>query len=493
MADLLLQRKHELWHSPAGEAFATFVDRGIHKHYAVNGSEFHKLAQRLNYLEFGTAPALDAVRAAINIVAGEAEFAGKEYPVYSRIAHHERAIYVDVGDDQWQAIRIDATGWTVVPSSDVPVRFRRLASSKPLPLPEREGSLELIRVLFPNIEDSEWVLLQGWLLGCFQRTGGRAHLELQGGQGSGKSTLQRLLVSLIDPTEIPSRSVPRDEQAVMIAVQGKAVLAFDNVSMLVPEMADVWCRLSTGGGIGQRKLHTDQEEVLLKAQLPISWTAITPIAISRPDLQDRTISIHLEQLQDTTYRSEEEIEEAADEARPLLLGTLYDALARALARAGTFDLDRLPRLADFALWVEAAAPALGWEDGAFIDVLEASRASASAMAVDASAVGTLVLQMMKDRPQWSGPASALLKELKILAGDDVRKSRSFPKDPTRLSSQMRRIQRPLSVVGVWVGFNRSKYSRDITLTRNDALYGQEALPLAEPVQEPLLDSSDAKD
>jgi hypothetical protein len=52
-------------------------------------------------------------------------------------------------------------------------------------------------------------------------------------------------------------------------------------------------------------------------------------------------------------------------ARPRILGALLDAVSQALRRAPGVRLPRLPRMADFAIWVTAAAPALGWSGDYF--------------------------------------------------------------------------------------------------------------------------------
>lgn len=429
----------------------------------IQSSECAEWISLLFYRQTNRAIAGDAVKAAQNLLTAEAKFAGAELPVFSRIAHWEHGIYIDLGDAQWQAVHIDARGWEVISSDTVPVRFRRSRAALALPIPEAGGSLETLRIIFPNIDDAEWMMLVGFMIGCFQEDGARAFLELGGGQGSGKSTLARALISLIDPGEVTLRAMPKDEPALLIATLAKTLLGLDNLSHIPADLADALCRLSTGAGLGSRALYTNSEEVLLKAQIPVLWTCIEPQSIRRPDLQDRTISLRLDQLEDSTYRSEREIDKAFKDIRPRLCGALYTAVSCALANRDTLHLDRLPRLADFSLWVEAAAPSQGWEVGAFTDVFEASRAVASAMAVDASPVGTLILTFMEDRKHWEGPASDLLTELKALADDDAKRSRAFPRDPTRLSGQLRRLQRPLASMGVWVGFNRSRRSRDIVL------------------------------
>jgi hypothetical protein len=48
--------------------------------------------------------------------------------------------------------------------------------------------------------------------------------------------------------------------------------------------------------------------------------------------------------------------------------------------------------------------------------------------------------------------------------------RSFPKDATRLSGQLRLLVQLLRSVGVWVGFDRCGRGRGVTLDRNDLPY-----------------------
>jgi hypothetical protein len=59
--------------------------------------------------------------------------------------------------------------------------------------------------------------------------------------------------------------------------------------------------------------------------------------------------------------------------RTLILGALLDAVSCALRNAKNVRLDRIPRMADFAVWSEAAAPVLGWKPGALLDAYESNR------------------------------------------------------------------------------------------------------------------------
>ena len=69
-------------------------------------------------------------------------------------------LYLDLGDSSGRVIKIDASGWSIV---DRPgVNFKRPQGLLPLPLPSREGSIELLRP-FVNVTESDFHLLIGWM------------------------------------------------------------------------------------------------------------------------------------------------------------------------------------------------------------------------------------------------------------------------------------------------------------------------------------------
>lgn len=468
---VLNPRIHEKWHTSDREPMITLrnTETGVDSHHSLNSSETAEFLNYQHYLAVGKAPSEGTLKGVIGLLSAQAKYEGEKHEVFSRIGHWKDEIYVDLGNEKHEVVRISPAllpvGFAVLPSTDSPVRFRANPSAQAQPAPLPGGSLDSLWVLFPNVSPEDQILVTGHLIGCFQQHGGRAFLEILGGQGSGKSTLGRCLIALIDANLAPLRAMPRNEQDLLISVMHRIVAGMDNLSTILPEMADAFCRISTGAALSGRKLFTDSAEALFIAQLILIWTAIEPQAVRKPDLQDRTITIRLDQLATNGVASEREVIEVFEEIRPLLTGAIYTAVAVGLSRIDQVQIEKLPRLADFAIWVEACAPAFGWEEGKFLETFESSRAIASAMAVDASPVGILIVKMMESREHWEGKASELLTVLKELADDDQRRSRSFPKDAIRLSGQLRRMVQPLASVGVWVGFDRSGASRGIILDR----------------------------
>jgi hypothetical protein len=156
----------------------------------------------------------------------------------------------------------------------------------PLPRPQSGGQLATLK-RFLNIHDaSDWRLVVHWHLAALRPRGPYPVLVVYGGHGSAKTTLVRVLRSLVDPNTAPLRLPPRDVQNVAIAASNSWVVAYDNLSHLPDWLSDALCCISTGLGFATRSLFTDGEEVLFQAvrpivvngieevqHVPISWTA----------------------------------------------------------------------------------------------------------------------------------------------------------------------------------------------------------------------------
>lgn len=106
-------------------------------------------------------------------------------------------------------------------------------------------------------------------------------LILQGRQGPAKSTVARILRSLVDPSTSPIRTPPKEERDLAIAARSAQVVAFDNLSGLPDWLSDAICKLSTGGGFTARKLYTDDEEELFVFKRPVILNGIDAIAWRR--------------------------------------------------------------------------------------------------------------------------------------------------------------------------------------------------------------------
>src|SRR6202043_1382799 len=111
---------------------------------------------------------------------------------------------------------------------------------------------------------------------------------------------------------------------------------------------------------------------------------------------------------DEQRRSEGELWREFEGAGPAILGALLDAAAQGLKAIGSVHLDRLPRMADFALWATACETAL-WPAGTFTRAYTANRKTAIEEVVDTDPIATSVREIMSERNCWTGSAADLLR------------------------------------------------------------------------------------
>jgi hypothetical protein len=464
IVDLVLEMGAELFYDLNNQPYVTIEVNGHRRNLPV--ARMGMLAGKLFYDAFRKAPANQAVHEALDLLSGKALYGGTAHRVWTRLAEHDGRLYLDLGNDTWQAIEIDEAGWRVIPSHAVPVKFRRPPGMQPLPVPMVGGSLQDLDPFLNVRTAADRMLLTGWLVGAFCLHGGRAVLQLSGEQGASKSTLAKMLRRLVDPCSVPLRSAPSNEQDLVIAANNGLVVAFDNLSEIRPWLSDAFCRLSTGGGIGGRKLYTDHEEVVLEVQRPIMITSITGVA-TRGDLLDRTISVTLPAISPHQRRTESALWTEFDHAVPGILGALLDGVSAALRNGKQTQTVRAPRLADFVTWVEAASPALGWQPGQFLAAFEASRQDQDEVALESEVIGPALLTLMLGREVWSGTATELLAALNNSTSEALRKDRTWPRNPSQVAKQLARIAPTVRRLGIDVDKTRggAAGTRNITLTR----------------------------
>jgi hypothetical protein len=456
-ADILidLAQTAELFHAPDGTGFADLDINGHRETWPIRAKGFRRWLARRFFEATGGAPSSEALQSALNVIEAKAHFDAPERTVHVRIGGFDGRLYLDLGDETWRAVEIDATGWRVI--DNPPVRFRRAAGMQALPAPVAGGSVEALRSFLNVRSDADFVLVIAWTLACLRNRGPYPVMVLSGEQGSAKSTFSAILRALLDPNTAPLRALPREDRDLFIAASNGHVLAFDNVSGLPAWISDTLCRLATGGGFAVRQLYSDQDEVLFDAARPVLLNGIEDI-VTRPDLADRALFLTLEPIPEERRRPEQELWAAFEAERPRILGALLDAVAKGLAMLPHTRLDRLPRMADFALWATACETAL-WPAGTFWSAYCGNRDEAVEGVIDADPIAAAVRAVMAARTEWTGTASELLGALAELAGERIAKSKAWPDSPRALAGRLRRAATFLRKIGIEIGFEREGRAR----------------------------------
>jgi hypothetical protein len=310
---------------------------------SIRDPRFRSALRRMVQEETGERPSQATLTASIESLEAHAS-RGPVTEVHVRVAHQDGRVYLDLADARVRAVEVGPDGWNVTDTP--PVHFIRPSSMRPLPVPERGGSIDDLRSMVNVVDDGDFVLIVAWLLDALRNNGPHPVLVINGGEGAAKTTLAEFLQKLIDPSWEPLKGLPQTERQLLAA--DRYLRVYDNASSISPKISDALCRMSTG---------TPAHPVIINGIGEL---------VMRADLADRSLFVNLAPVADRQRRSHQEIWATFESLRPKILGVLLDAVAHGLRALPTTRLDEMPRMADFAVWATACEGAF-WPEGTFVN------------------------------------------------------------------------------------------------------------------------------
>lgn len=436
---------------------------------------FTALAAGVYHRAYRGAIGPSVVASALPALQSKALFESREEKVFYRIGRTNDAIYIDNGIPNGFAYKITADGWEPVIKPDIKFIRKSKMSALPATIPNgtpQENIGLLRKYLNTGGDDRLFILMVSWIIGAYS-DGPYPILAIHGEKGTAKSTQAAILSRLIDPTEAEKRTLPDEDQGLMIAAKSAYVLSYDNVSKIPDWLSDGLCKLATGASFGSRALYTNDEENIITAKRPIILNGITDF-ILRGDLQDRAIEITLPIIPEENRRPESEFWAEFEQDKPLILAGIYDALSMAMRNIGSVNLPEYPRMADFAKWINAAEPALPWQKGEFNKIYMENREDATAALLSNNELAQAIIELA-GRKTFDGTATELLIEL----GSPYPDCFCHHWTPTKLGNELRRIapelrQNGIDIDGPRMTRKRGKPERLITLQKL-------VIPVSQPV------------
>jgi len=396
-----------LWHDSSGTGWVDYVVNGNLQTSRIRSKRFRDFLSCVLWERENRSYSSEAWSEAASILEGLARFNGPEREAFLRVGKHENCIYIDLGTEDWQIVRVSSTGWDIIPYAECPIRFYRADCQLPLPIPTREGSLDDLWQLL-NVKEADRPLVLGWILSTFTPDGSKPILTFSGEKGSGKSSAATRLKRLTDPTKVSKASGVGDARTVAAAAAGRWVLSFDNLTHLSPEQQDLLCCVSTGAGYSHRTLYSDLEETFLEYRRPQILTGIDLVP-TRSDLLDRCLIVRLERISEEDRLPEEELETLTLSLLPGIYGALLDLLVTALQNLPTTQPAKLPRMADFArLGLAAKIPN-------FMETYASNIEVGSQAAVEANPLAAGILALLDTcGGYWHGTTTELIRKLQEL-------------------------------------------------------------------------------
>jgi hypothetical protein len=436
----------ELFHDQFNEGYAWINQREIKR---VNGSGMKSYLSKLFWDRENDALDSTAISSVVNLFEALAQYEGQMVYLHNRVAWLGKSIYYDMGDEDWSVIEISENGWSI--KKDHPPLFRRFKHQHPQVVPEKgEHTLDDFINLIALVDDDVKLLYNVWVALTFVPGINHTIMIPYGPQGSGKSMMQGLTRSLVDPSVLGVLSFPKDKNELIQLLDHHYVALFDNVTNITQEQSDILCKSSTGIGYSKRVLYSDDSDKIYQHKRILGLNGINNPA-KRPDLLDRAVLFGLERITKKGRKKEEDLKKAFEEMKPSVLADILDTVSKAMRIYPQIDIkENLPRMADFAAWGEAVSRAMGNPELSFLNAYLRNIDTKNLEAVDMFLIGPAIMALMEDRNRWEGTATALLNMITIKA-DELKidtKSRTWPKAPNALSRRLNEIRTNLEDLGL---------------------------------------------
>lgn len=411
----------------------------------IRSRAFKQYLARLVYENLKRVVSANTLSDVVQMLEGKAIFDGSQHDLYARIVKQENNVWYDLGDGP--AVYICESGWSI--SETPPILFRRYPHQRLQIKPQPGGNLkDLINFINLSTENQKLLFLV-YTVAAFIPDFPHPILVLYGPQGAGKSTPQRLLKCLIDPSAIKTLSSPDNIREFVQLASHHYFLFLDNLSSLPGWLSDALARACTGDGFTKRELFSDDDDIIYSFQRTICLNGIN-LVIGRADLLDRCILLPLERIPKDKRRKEKDFWDEFEAKRPYFLGAIFDAVAGALKEYPNVCLDSYPRMADFSAWGVAIAKVLGYTQKEFLTAYWENVGQQNEAALEASNVATTIIALMAEREKWEGTASDLLAELEKVA-EQIKintKAKDWPKDPSWLSRRIQLVSTNLAEDGI---------------------------------------------
>ena len=473
--------------------YVLITDNKIQKTLHIHSDEFKQLCIDRFYRTFGKVPKSDSIKDAI--CAFEAISRNQQtINLRTRInmlSNPGIEIWIDRCDVYCQSIKITANKYELIEKT--PPLFRQQEHMKELPRPiaydgkcgslkefctppsvevisQEEGgggenscnlpsvaSLPSFKYLFRifdylRVPKDDQILIISAIVSYFFVGYPYVCIYIHGSSGKGKSVGSKCVRKLIDPTTIEDIGLPKKAEELLQKVDHHYFCCFDNVGYISDEFSDIFCRVSTGGGMSKRKLYTDDADFYRQLKRPLWFNGIS-VEITREDLLKRTILCEALPLVGAE-RTEEEIFKEFEEIRPYIIHDLYRLVSIVIKKLSTIIPSKLFRMADYTKIGCATSEALGYDQQFFLDAYETKLTDQVKELIWNNTVGSVLYDFVTsslNAKEWKGTPTDLFKLIKAHAKDEMgvsTRARDFPKSPPHLTRKINLLSEAFQKIGI---------------------------------------------
>ncbi len=335
-----------------------------------------------------------------------------------------------LADENWQSVLVASDGWRIGQSKKT--KFMKYPADKAQVKPK--GGKNLLALLRPfiNLPDDDFILFTAFLVQSFSRSSSHYAAIVSSNKGTGKSTLTKMIRSIVDPSASDASLTPSSENDLKTMLSNTYLACFDNTAPLSAKYSDILCAAITGSKDVKRKLYSNCDQIILNLHNLVVINGIN-IVPHRSDLADRSLLFELRAIPKTDRIPDSDFWKEFEAKKPYIVGAIFDTLVKAMCILPTLTFETLERMADAHKEMTAIAVALGVEQSEFQRIFEESKSKLQDAYNQTSELVELVLEYMRTRKRVDLPTSKLYKELRESI---IGSGKFYPDSPSALSRKL---------------------------------------------------------
>lgn len=459
-----LPRLLEVIRAQSGKAYSVRRDKRNPYVLSVSSRALNNVIREIAQNE-GITLRQSAITEVNHFLQAKVDMTGFAVDVWYRVAPVAGGIEIDLGTEDHTRVRITAGKVEIIKEGSETL-FWRTPSCQSMVMPSDLGDLNLLKKYVP-LHAYSYLLLLGWLTWTLAHpkcaTSKYLILLLQGGEGTGKSALSKLILRLIDPSNLGVQALHKKPKDFAIAAQHAHVVCYDNMRGLTPAMADLMCTAVTGGSMSSRLLYSDNDQNVINILVALILNGIHAF-VDQPDLAQRCLPLQMQVIPEGKRKSEVDIEAELAVDLPAIQRGLFDLIAKIFQQLPNAKVTRPTRMLDFSKWLAAMELAHGVPEGSYQGFYCEALNQGQLDALLDNLLAASVLEFAEGQVDgiWSGTPAELLAQLNLHATQGTQRSRDWPQNVIALSKRLLPLQAGLLTQGVSLELSRGKH-RTITI------------------------------
>lgn len=340
----------------------------------------------------------------------------------------------------WESVIIKNGEWKVKRSKKV--KFLKDTTDLEQVTPVSGGNCLKLLKPYINLKHDDFILLVVCVIQYFCRESSHFALIISSGQGTGKSTLTKLIQRLVSPSLADVVLTPNNESELKNALANTYLACFDNTASLKENFSNILCAAITGSKEAKRKLYTNCDQLILSLHNIVILNGIE-IVPSKSDLAERSLLMELKRIEKKDRIPESKFWESVEMDMPAIMGAIFDTLARAMKVLPTLQVEGLDRMADAHLEMLAIAVALGVEQSEFQRILDANHEKLQSAYVRSNDFVNAVLAYLASNGNVDMPAEEFRCKLRKSCGH----IEGFPGSASALSRKLNQEKEAIWLAG----------------------------------------------